>query len=206
MSTRNISRGGKGGRCVGVTLPPSCTDCLVIWEPKPPGTLKGFSRPVMGLLYLFIFLVHVFTFVLPPTLLRLADPWLTLCAKIILQTCDTTVSLIANKGTWNFVRWWMSILWLRSYCYRDLAVEGPLYLAHSITSYCYCSTISVALTFIIPKQSSRLPNWNLTEKFLVAFRKICEKRLGSHRTYFHENLYVGIFSKKKKLPRKFKFH
>jgi hypothetical protein len=41
MSTRNISWGGcKGGRCVGLTtLPPSCADCLEIWEPRPPGTL-----------------------------------------------------------------------------------------------------------------------------------------------------------------------
>ena len=32
--------GGKGGRCVGLTtLPPSCAECLVIWEPQPPGTL-----------------------------------------------------------------------------------------------------------------------------------------------------------------------
>jgi len=32
---------GKGGRCVGLTiLPPSCADCLVIWEPQPPGTLR----------------------------------------------------------------------------------------------------------------------------------------------------------------------
>jgi hypothetical protein len=34
--------GGKGGRCVGVTtLPPSCADCLEIWEPQPPGTLRA---------------------------------------------------------------------------------------------------------------------------------------------------------------------
>ena len=33
MSTRNISW-GKGGRCVGLTtLPPSCGNCLEIWEP-----------------------------------------------------------------------------------------------------------------------------------------------------------------------------
>ena len=33
MSTRNISW-GKGGRCLGLTtLPPSCADCLEIWEP-----------------------------------------------------------------------------------------------------------------------------------------------------------------------------
>jgi hypothetical protein len=34
--------GGKGGRCVGLTtLPPSSADCLEIWEPPPPGTLKA---------------------------------------------------------------------------------------------------------------------------------------------------------------------
>ena len=41
MSTGNISWGGKGGRCVGLTtLPPSCADCLEIWEPQLPGTLR----------------------------------------------------------------------------------------------------------------------------------------------------------------------
>jgi len=30
---------GKGGRCVRLTLPPSCVDCLEIWESHPPGTL-----------------------------------------------------------------------------------------------------------------------------------------------------------------------
>ena len=31
----------KGGWCVGLTtLPPSCADCLKIWEPQPPGTLR----------------------------------------------------------------------------------------------------------------------------------------------------------------------
>jgi hypothetical protein len=34
-------RGGKGGRCVGLNFPPSCTDCNEIWEPQPPGTLRA---------------------------------------------------------------------------------------------------------------------------------------------------------------------
>jgi len=43
--------GSKGGRCVGLTtLPPSCADCLEIWELQPPGTLRA-SRSVMRLLY-----------------------------------------------------------------------------------------------------------------------------------------------------------
>ena len=34
--------GGKGGWCVRLTtLPPSCADCLEIWEPQPPGTLRA---------------------------------------------------------------------------------------------------------------------------------------------------------------------
>ena len=41
MSTRNISWGGECGRCVSLTtLPPSFADCLEIWEPQPPGTLR----------------------------------------------------------------------------------------------------------------------------------------------------------------------
>jgi hypothetical protein len=33
---------GKGSRCLGLTnLPPSCTDCLEIWEPQPSGTLRA---------------------------------------------------------------------------------------------------------------------------------------------------------------------
>jgi hypothetical protein len=51
---------GKGGRCVGlITWPPSRADCLEIWEPQTPGTPKGLSRPVMGLLfYLYLYLIH----------------------------------------------------------------------------------------------------------------------------------------------------
>ena len=33
--------GIKSGRCVGLTTLPSCTDCLEIWEPQPPGTLRA---------------------------------------------------------------------------------------------------------------------------------------------------------------------
>jgi len=34
--------GGKGGWCIGLTtLAPSCANCLEIWEPQPPGTLRA---------------------------------------------------------------------------------------------------------------------------------------------------------------------
>ena len=50
ISTRYISLGGRGrgggggssGRCTGLTpLPPSCANCLDIWKPQLPGTLKA---------------------------------------------------------------------------------------------------------------------------------------------------------------------
>jgi len=50
-----IFRGGKCGRCVGLTtLPPSCADCLEICEPHPPGTLRacpGLYRDCFTLYY-----------------------------------------------------------------------------------------------------------------------------------------------------------
>ena len=56
MSTRNISPGSKGSRCVGLTtLSPSCAGCLEIWGSQPPGTRLGLSRPVQEFLYFFIF-------------------------------------------------------------------------------------------------------------------------------------------------------
>jgi len=37
-----IFPGGKEGLCIGLTnLSPSCADCLEIWEPQPPGTLRA---------------------------------------------------------------------------------------------------------------------------------------------------------------------
>jgi hypothetical protein len=34
--------GGKGSQCIGLTtLPPSRVNCLDIWKPQPPGTLRA---------------------------------------------------------------------------------------------------------------------------------------------------------------------
>jgi len=68
MSTRNISWGGKGSQCVGLTtLSPSCADCLEIWEPQPPGTsgpvqaCTGFAFPTHRLCWSvpFVHYLHV---------------------------------------------------------------------------------------------------------------------------------------------------
>ena len=38
--------GSKGGRCVQfTTLPPSCAECLEIWELQLPGTLRACPQP-----------------------------------------------------------------------------------------------------------------------------------------------------------------
>jgi hypothetical protein len=42
MSTRNNSWGDKGGQCDWLTtIPTSCSECLEIWEPQTPGTLRA---------------------------------------------------------------------------------------------------------------------------------------------------------------------
>jgi hypothetical protein len=52
--------GVKDGQCAGLTtLLPSCADCIEIWEPEPPATLQGLSRPVMELLCLYSSMSHV---------------------------------------------------------------------------------------------------------------------------------------------------
>jgi hypothetical protein len=57
MITSNISwSGGKGGRCVQLTLAPSCADCNEIWEPPPPETLRactGIALPLLVYLVLY---------------------------------------------------------------------------------------------------------------------------------------------------------
>jgi hypothetical protein len=53
MSTRNISwgEGGEGGRWEGLTtLPPSCADCLEMWELQPLEPRGS----VQGLLYIWV--------------------------------------------------------------------------------------------------------------------------------------------------------
>ena len=69
MSIKNISWGGKGGRCVGLTnLSPSCADCLEIWEPQPPGILRvcpGLSV-ALPLPLLYILLRVCISWYLPP--------------------------------------------------------------------------------------------------------------------------------------------
>jgi len=50
--------GGKGCRCLGLTtLPLSCADCLEIWEPQTPGTLRAYPGFTFTLpLYIYIYI------------------------------------------------------------------------------------------------------------------------------------------------------
>jgi len=66
MSTRNISW-GKGARCVGLTTLPASAECLEIWEPQPPGTL----RTCTGIALLLLLLLLLLLILLLPTLLLL---------------------------------------------------------------------------------------------------------------------------------------
>jgi len=51
------STSGKGGRCVGLTtILPLCAVCLEILGASTSRSLKGPSRPVQGLVYLYLYL------------------------------------------------------------------------------------------------------------------------------------------------------
>ena len=51
-----MSHGGNGGRCVRLTtLPPTCADGLEILGSSTSWSPQGMSRPVVGLLFTFIF-------------------------------------------------------------------------------------------------------------------------------------------------------
>ena len=55
MSSRDLSLGVKGVRCLGLTtLPPLCADCLVILGASTSWNPKGLPRPVMGWLDLYV--------------------------------------------------------------------------------------------------------------------------------------------------------
>jgi hypothetical protein len=54
--------GDKGDRCVGLTtLPPSCADSPEILEASTSWNTQGLSRPVKGLLYVYLYLTSVST-------------------------------------------------------------------------------------------------------------------------------------------------
>ena len=47
--------GDKVGGVGLTTLPPPCVDCLDIWEPQTPGTLRGRPELYLDILFLNIF-------------------------------------------------------------------------------------------------------------------------------------------------------
>jgi hypothetical protein len=56
-----IFPGGKGGRCIGLTtLPPSCADCLEIWDLnllvslRPVQVCNGFALPLFVICYFWV--------------------------------------------------------------------------------------------------------------------------------------------------------
>jgi hypothetical protein len=81
MSTRNIFWGGQGGQCIGLTLPPSCAECLEILVAPTSWNPQGMSRPVQGLLYLF----------------HLTSRLILLYSKHLSQI--KTVKIVTNPGT-----------------------------------------------------------------------------------------------------------
>jgi hypothetical protein len=89
-STRNISWGAKSGRCVGLTtLPPPCADCLEIWKPQPPGTL----RACRGLYWDRFIFTGIYSSYLT---------WVLRCKFLISYTCHPD-TIFTWAGMWGSV-------------------------------------------------------------------------------------------------------
>ena len=77
---------GQGGRCLGLTtLPPSCDDCLEIWEPHPPGnhrTCPGLYRDCFALY------TGVKRIILAPTRAVGKDSTLNLFGDVVFETVE----------------------------------------------------------------------------------------------------------------------
>ena len=65
---------GKGGRFLGLTtLPPSCADCLEIWESQPNGTLR--ACPGLSLdCFTFLLIGYVIIKTFPSRICRISRP------------------------------------------------------------------------------------------------------------------------------------
>jgi hypothetical protein len=104
MSTRKTS-GGKDGRCVGLTtLPPSCTDCLEILEPQPPGTARacsGLERESFFLYIISLFMYHIPTYLLSHWAFFLTCVYLFILSYIL--SFFRSSSLVCTKNHLTFL-------------------------------------------------------------------------------------------------------
>jgi len=94
-------------------------NCLEIWEPQPPGTPQGLSRPVMGLLFFFFFFLYIYIYI-----------------YIYIYVCVCVCVCIAVGGSqgincdWNSRRA-IKYKWLTLMYYRKVNImeENPKYLS-----------------------------------------------------------------------------
>jgi hypothetical protein len=99
MSTKNNSWRGKGGRCVGLTLPPSFADCLEIWEPQPPRPVQarnGIALPLHFMLQ--------WTVIWETKLERPFENWSPIVKWQVNLEYTKQVSYVhIIRGRWNYV-------------------------------------------------------------------------------------------------------
>jgi hypothetical protein len=104
-STQEYFLGDKCEQCVGLTtLPPSCADCLEIWEPQPPGILwacpglqwKCFTFTFIYLLVLWLFFHFISLKTLFPTV---SHCWLT---RIFHTQCRMQDVRLPQHSEWKF--------------------------------------------------------------------------------------------------------
>jgi len=104
MSTRNISWGYVGL----TTLPPSCADCLEIWEPQTSWNPLGLSRPLPLPWFHYVgtenFTLLVYVFFATSILIRSALFWdITQCGVLIPYRRFGTINLVFKVQEESFI-------------------------------------------------------------------------------------------------------
>jgi len=89
--------GSKGGRCIGLTtLPHSCVDCLEIWEPQPPESIRapqGLCKDCFTFTFFLRRLLHKTSFIIK------FNTWrniVMLCLFLPLEFLDRTQDVPRN--------------------------------------------------------------------------------------------------------------
>jgi len=78
---------GKDGHCVGLILPPSCADCLEMWAPQNPGTLRA-STGLAFYVFINIFIIYLRSIWKARQVLSCSSLW---CVRLSVSPAATAV-------------------------------------------------------------------------------------------------------------------
>jgi hypothetical protein len=152
MSIRNISW-GKGGQSVGLTnLPPSCAECLEIWDPQSPGTLR--DCPALYRVYPALDRVCPALHRVCPALYRVCPALYRACPALY-RVCFTTITnwhirhYRDNQCAEGITQLTPNILCVSSAAKKKDNVKNNAYIEVSNFALCFCEPSESAICTVL---------------------------------------------------------